>query len=271
MADEEYFSKVRQVLDHGTIKLDKHATRSLTGLQFRFNMADGFPLLTTKQIPFRVVATELQWFLLGRSDVQWLQERNVHIWDDDANKAESRGFSYPPGELGPIYGKQWRNWSGIDQIAALNQSINETPFARRHVVSAWNVADISKMVLPPCHMMFQVVCAEIYMDLVVTMRSGDIGLGIPFNMASYALLLMLLSRMHNFIPRYLIINVGDAHVYENHVEGLARMLQRPSYPSPDLCIPDHIKTLEDFCNVTDFTGWIRNYSHAGKLFLSLST
>ncbi len=271
MADAEYIAKLQQVLKAGIVKTDKHATRSMTGMQFRFDMALGFPLLTVKHVPFRLVATELQWFLLGRSDVQWLQDRNVHIWDDDAEKAVARGFAYEKGELGPIYGKQWRNWCGIDQIKALNQSIKDNPYSRRHVVSAWNVQDVPKMVLPPCHMMFQIVCADMYMDLVVTMRSGDIGLGIPFNMASYALLLMLLSKIHTFIPRYVVINVGDAHVYENHVDALSGLLTCQTYNSPDLFIPDEIKSLDDFCKVKNFYGWIRNYNYAGKLILPLNT
>jgi thymidylate synthase len=277
MQDKEYVRAVDYVLDNGCPKGDRTGTgtRSVTGLQLRFDLRQGFPLLTLKHVPFRVVAVELQWFLQGYDNVQWLQDRNVHIWDDDAKKSKERGFTdYPPGYLGPIYGQQWRNWNGhIDQIAELERQLSEDDTSRRMIVSAWNVSALPEMVLPPCHVMFQVLANDNYLDLVVTMRSGDMGLGIPFNMASYALLLSLLAKIHQYKARHLIINIGDAHIYSNHLEPLQELRQRVPYTSPTLHIPDTITSLEDFCKLDhkQFILWVRDYIFHPKLIMPLST
>jgi thymidylate synthase len=276
MHDQEYVRGVQFVLQQGLIKSDRTGvgTVSATGLQLRFDLREGFPLLTLKQVPFRVVAVELQWFLRGETQVKWLQDRKVFIWDDDASKAASRGFHYPEGELGPIYGSQWRAWNGtIDQIANLEHLIKTDPASRRMIVSAWNVEALPKMVLPPCHNMFQVLINAPFMDMVVNMRSGDMGLGIPFNMASYGLLLSLLAHVHGYVPRFLIINVADAHIYQNHLQGMQELIARTSLTTPELHIPNTIKSLQDFQDYDpgQLLSFIQNYKSHGKIFLPLNT
>lgn len=278
--DQEYLRGVRHILDHGEWKDSRTGvrTKSVTGLQMRFDLRQGFPRLTTKLVSARNVAIELQWFLRGDTNVKFLQDRNVRIWDDDASKARARGFVYAEGELGPVYGHQWRRWTSCDlishdQIADLVAQIKRTPESRRMIVSAWNVADLHSMVLPPCHLLWQVVCNEGRLDLVLTMRSGDMGLGLPYNIMSYALLLCLLARETGTAVGELVITVGDAHIYENHITELTQQLGRAQAAPPAFCIPPEIDTLDAFAAVDDLNvnGWFTGYRHAGRLPMPLNT
>jgi thymidylate synthase len=279
--DVEYLRAVRCILDQGAWKESRTGvcTKSITGLQMRFNLQQGFPRLTSKHVSARNVAIELQWFLRGETNIKFLQDRRVHIWDDDGSKAQARGFNYPEGELGPVYGHQWRSWSNADgkdhdQITNLLTQLKTNSESRRMVVSAWNVGELSYMVLPPCHLLFQVICSsDDALDLVLTMRSGDMGLGLPYNIMSYALLLSLLARETNKRARELIINVGDAHIYENHQEALKAQLERPMYPPAAFYIPPEIKTLDDFAAIDDLNAakWFTSYQSAGPLPMPLNT
>lgn len=244
-----YEDLLRDVLANGTSKSDRTGTgtRSVFGRQIRYNLADGFPLITTKRVHFKSVALELLWFLRGDSNVKWLQERGVTIWnawaDDD-------------GELGPVYGVQWRSWptpdgGKIDQIAELVRSLKANPDSRRHIVSAWNVADIKNMALPPCHAFFQFYVADGKLSCQLYQRSADMFLGVPFNIASYALLTLMLAQQVDLKPGEFIWTGGDCHIYDDHVEQVTEQLTRDPYPYPQLRItrrPDSIfdYEFEDF-------------------------
>jgi thymidylate synthase len=238
-ADEEYQKAVRAVIEGGSPKptrMEGVGVRSVTGLQMRFNLArDGFPLLEYKAVPLRLVCVELAWFLSGRTNIAWMQARKTRIWDDDAARAGERGLDLAEGELGPVYGHQWRNYGGaVDQIQNVLDMVKAAPASRRMVVSAWNPAEVPKMVLPPCHTLWQIVCdpETKHMDLALTMRSGDLGLGLPFNIASYAVLLQLIANECGYVARELVITVNDAHLYEDHIPPLlARFAERPPPPS----------------------------------------
>lgn len=279
--DQVYADAVRTVLAQGARKRDRTGTStvSYTGLQLRVDLRRGFPLLTRKAVPFRAVARELQWFLQGRTDVGWLQARGVHIWDDDAAKAAARGFGhYAPGELGPVYGAQWRTWGGrgVDQVARLREALAADPSSRRLLVSAWNAEDLGRMVLPPCHHAWQVLVSDDgLLDLVVSQRSGDLGLGVPFNLASYGLLMALLAREFGLTARTLVLNVADAHVYADHVAPLRDdFLLRPVGAPCTLALPAHVRSVGDFAAWDDDDGLracVRGYAHAGRLPLPLST
>jgi thymidylate synthase len=219
---------MRHVLDHGHRKTDRTGTGTLStfGWQMRFDLAAGFPLLTTKKVHFKSVAYELLWFLKGETNVRWLQEHGVSIWDEWAD-AE--------GELGPVYGSQWRSWpaptvenagSAIDQIAQVVDSIRTRPDSRRHIVTAWNPAEIEKMKLPPCHVLFQFYVAEERLSCQMYQRSADIFLGVPFNIASYALLTLMVSQVCGLAPGEFIHTLGDAHLYLNHLEQAKEQLTR---------------------------------------------
>lgn len=227
-ADQVYLEAVKKVVEHGTLKETRMpgvTTRSYTGLQMRFDMTLGFPLIESKRVPYRLVCVELAWFLSGRTNVQWLQARKCRIWNDDAAKSKERNFNYGEGELGPIYGHQWRCFDsmdgkdGTDQIDDLINDIKAQPTSRRLIVTAWNPADIDRMVLPPCHMIWQILCNPLTktMDLCLTMRSGDMGLGLPFNIASYASILQMIASECGYKPGELIININDAHLYTDHI------------------------------------------------------
>lgn len=284
--DAVYAAAVRQILAEGTPKHGRaHPTVSATGVQMRFDLRRGFPLLEHKRVPFRLVATELAWFLAGRTDVGWLQDRNVHIWDDDAAKMTERGFDYAPGDLGPVYGAEWRGTPAtshrVDQIAELRRQLKANPLSRRHVVSAWIPDDVPKMGLPPCHLLWQVLLNDGQMDLVLTMRSGDFGLGVPFNIASYALLLELLAAEVGATARLLVVTVGDAHVYTDHVEPLQQRLDEAVDELDALTTPPPRLALGGIDNVDAFVAAheadpafkleVRHYSPRPKLALALHT
>jgi len=228
----EYEDLLRLVLDKGTAKPDRTGTgtRSVFGHQMRFNLAAGFPLITTKLVHFRSIAYELLWFLRGDSNVQWLQERGVTIWDE---------WARPDGELGPVYGVQWRSWptpdgGHIDQIAQLLELLRSDPSSRRLIVSAWNVADIPEMALAPCHALFQFYVADGRLSCQLYQRSADLFLGVPFNIASYALLTHMVAQQAGLDVGEFVWTGGDCHIYDNHVEQVREQLSRDPYPFPRL-------------------------------------
>jgi thymidylate synthase len=233
---QSYLALMKQILDHGVDQMDRTGTgtRSLFGAQLRFDLADGFPLLTTKKLHLRSIIVELLWFLRGDTNVRWLQERKVSIWNEWADEA---------GDLGPIYGKQWRNWEApdgrhIDQIAELIALIRRDPASRRQIVSAWNPGELGAMALAPCHCLFQTQVAGGRLNLQLYQRSADFFLGVPFNIASYALLTHMLARECGLEPGVFVWTGGDVHLYANHVNQARLQLERDPRPLPHLVIAE---------------------------------
>lgn len=231
----QYEDFMRHVFEHGVMKTDRTGTgtRSVFGYQMRFNLQEGFPLVTTKKLHTKSIFIELLWFLRGDSNVRWLQERGVSIWDEWADEK---------GDLGPVYGVQWRSWptpngEHIDQISQVIEQIKNNPDSRRLIVSAWNVAEIAKMKLPPCHAFFQFYVAEGKLSCQLYQRSADIFLGVPFNIASYALLTHMVAQQCDLEVGDFIWTGGDCHLYSNHFEQVQLQLSREPYPYPKL----HIK------------------------------
>lgn len=246
----QYLDLVQRVLDEGVDRDDRTGTgtRSVFGHQMRFNLDAGFPLVTTKKVHVRSVVVELLWFLRGSTNVGWLQDRGVTIWDEWADA---------DGELGPVYGHQWRSWPApdgrrVDQIAAVVDSLRSNPASRRHIVSAWNVADLGDMALPPCHTLFQFYVAEGRLSCQLYQRSADVFLGIPFNIASYALLTHLVAKVTGLEPGDFVHTLGDAHLYHNHFAQAQLQLTRDLRPLPKLELADHIADL-DQVDVADVT------------------
>jgi len=240
----QYLDLLSHVLDNGTAKGDRTGTGTLSvfGHQMRFDLAQGFPALTTKKLHMKSVVAELIWFLRGDTNVGWLQERGVRIWDEWADES---------GELGPVYGHQWRSWPtpdgrSVDQIAAVIESIRNNPDSRRHIVSAWNVADIESMALPPCHTMFQFYVADGRLSCQLYQRSADIFLGVPFNIASYALLTMMVAQVCELEPGDFVHTFGDAHLYVNHLDQARLQLTREPRALPQLRINPDRKGIDDF-------------------------
>ncbi len=244
-----YEDLLRDVMANGTQKSDRTGTgtRSVFGRQMRFDLSESFPLITTKRVHFKSVALELLWFLRGDSNVRWLQERGVSIWDEWADD---------DGELGPVYGVQWRSWptpdgGHIDQIEKLVEGIRKNPDSRRHIVTAWNPAEVDNMALPPCHAMFQFYVADGKLSCQLYQRSADTFLGVPFNIASYALLTLMVAQQTGLEPGEFVWSGGDVHIYDNHVDQVREQLSREPFPYPRLHIrrtPESIfdYTLEDF-------------------------
>lgn len=234
-----YLKLVRKIISKGEKRDDRTGvgTLSLFGTQLKFDLREGFPLLTTKRIFFRGVVEELLWFLRGSTNTKELSSKGIHIWDDNSTREflDSRGlFDYPEGELGPIYGYQWRNWGG-DQLLNVLHQIKEDPNSRRIILSAWNVGELEKMALPPCHIMaqFQVEKNQ-YLNCSMYQRSADMGLGVPFNIASYALLVHLIARSTNLEVGTLTMSFGDTHIYLNHLEGMKIQLERTPRELPQI-------------------------------------
>jgi len=245
-----YLDLMRHVLDRGHRKTDRTGTGTLStfGWQMRFDLAAGFPLLTTKKVHFKSVAYELLWFLKGETNVRWLQEHGVSIWDEWADEE---------GELGPVYGSQWRSWpapdgSAIDQIAQVVDSIRTRPDSRRHIVTAWNPAEIDRMKLPPCHVLFQFYVAEGRLSCQMYQRSADIFLGVPFNIASYALLTLMVSQVCGLAPGEFIHTLGDAHLYLNHLEQAREQLVRAPRALPRVRLNPAVRDIFAF-RYEDFT------------------
>ena len=252
---QQYLALMQHVLDHGAVKRDRTGvgTRSIFGWQMRFDLADGFPLVTTKKLHLRSIIYELLWFLRGETNVRSLQEVGVSIWDEWAKP--------DTGELGPVYGKQWRSWPGergetVDQIANVVDLIRRDPDSRRMIVSAWNVADLPKMALAPCHCLFQFYVADGRLSCQLYQRSADVFLGVPFNIASYALLLMMMAQVTDLEPGEFIHTFGDAHLYSNHMEQAREQLSRTPRPLPTMRINSSVKSIFEF-SYEDFE--LRNY------------
>jgi thymidylate synthase len=230
--ERQYLDLLAEIMSAGARRGDRTGTGTLSlfGRQLRFDLALGFPLLTTKKVHFKSILLELIWFLRGETNVRWLQERGCTIWDEWADQ---------DGELGPVYGKQWRSWAApdgrvIDQISSVATSLRTNPDSRRHMVSAWNPADVEAMALPPCHCLFQFYVAGGRLSCQLYQRSADVFLGLPFNIASYALLTHLMAREADLAAGDLIITLGDAHLYLNHLDQARRQLEREPYPFPTL-------------------------------------
>ena len=228
--ERQYLALLAEIMTNGVERGDRTGvgTLGVFGRQMRFDLSKGFPLLTTKRVHFRSVLIELLWFLRGDTNVRWLQERGCSIWDEWADA---------DGELGPVYGKQWRSWTApdgrvIDQIAAVQRSIRENPESRRHVVSAWNPAELEDMALPPCHCLFQFFVAEGRLSCQLYQRSADVFLGVPFNIASYALLTMMMAQATGLGPGEFVLTLGDAHLYLNHLDQAKLQLTREPLPMP---------------------------------------
>ncbi len=239
-----YLDLLSRILDTGVAKPDRTGTGTLSvfGHQMRFDLADGFPLVTTKKLHMKSIVYELLWFLRGDTNVRYLQEHGVSIWDDWAD---------PSGELGPVYGHQWRSWPApngghIDQITQLLEEIHRNPDSRRLIVSAWNVADIPDMALAPCHALFQFYVADGRLSCQLYQRSADAFLGVPFNIASYALLTMMVAQVTGLEPGEFIITFGDAHLYTNHLDGARLQLSRELRPLPRIRLNPTVTSLFDF-------------------------
>jgi len=327
--DRQYQALLKDILDNGVEKKDRTGTGTISvfGRQIRHKMSEGFPLLTTKKLHFKSIVTELLWFLRGDTNIKYLVDNGCHIWDGDAYKNYCKWFEsqselektyygaiFPTqeefinkiktddefakkwGELGPIYGKQWRSWEKwyidenqryltftkkIDQIANLINDLKTNPDSRRLMVNAWNVGELDSMVLPPCHFSFQCYSHEKegkrYLSLAWNQRSCDVGLGIPFNIASYGLLLEIIARSVDMIPYELIGNLGDCHIYSNHIDGVKEQLTREPYPLPTLKINSgnenwHLLDIDEIINSFDpgITFKVENYQSHPSIKLPLS-
>jgi thymidylate synthase len=251
---QQYQQLLQFILDKGTHKTDRTGTGTISyfGYQVRFNLSEGFPLVTTKRVHLKSIIYELLWFLRGETNIKYLNEHGVSIWNEWADEN---------GELGPVYGKQWRSWEGadgttIDQITDAINQIKKNPDSRRIIISAWNVADLPKMALMPCHSLFQFYVADGKLSCQLYQRSADVFLGVPFNIASYALLTMMIAQVCDLQPGDFIHTFGDVHIYNNHMEQVQLQLSRTPYPLPIMKINPLVKNIFDF-KYEDFT--LENY------------
>lgn len=251
---QQYLDLLKHILEKGNEKTDRTGTgtKSIFGYQMRFDLQNGFPLITTKKIHLKSIIYELLWFLRGETNIAYLKENGVSIWDEWADER---------GELGPVYGKQWRSWSTgsgevIDQISDVINQVKKNPDSRRLIVSAWNVADLPKMALMPCHTLFQFYVADGKLSCQLYQRSADVFLGVPFNIASYALLTMMMAQVCDLEPGDFVHSFGDAHIYNNHLEQVELQLSRTPYPLPAMKLNPAIKNIFDF-KFEDFT--LENY------------
>jgi thymidylate synthase len=248
--ERQYLELLAEVLEHGARKSDRTGTGTLSvfGRQLRFRLDSTFPLLTTKKLHLKSIVYELLWFLRGETNVKWLQERGVTIWDEWAD---------PAGELGPVYGYQWRHWrtpegAEIDQIAKVVESLRKKPDSRRHIVSAWNPADVDRMALPPCHALFQFYVADGRLSCQMYQRSADLFLGVPFNIASYALLTQMVAQVTGLAAAEFVLTLGDAHLYLNHLDQAREQLARAPRPFPRMRLNRQVRELAEF-RYEDFT------------------
>lgn len=242
---DQYHKLLREVLRHGTPKGDRTGTGTISvfGAQTRFNLADGFPALTTKKLHLRSIVHELLWFIKGETNIGYLKENGVKIWDEWADEN---------GNLGPVYGKQWRNWGGhVDQLANVIERIKTNPNCRRLIVSAWNPTDVPSMALAPCHCLFQFYVADGKLSCQLYQRSCDLFLGVPFNIASYALLTMMIAQVCDLEPGEFVHTFGDLHLYINHIEQAQLQLTRTPKKLPTMEINPYVKSIDDF-TIDDF-------------------
>ncbi|MDN4525543.1 thymidylate synthase [Fictibacillus fluitans] len=256
----QYLDLLQDTLENGTKKEDRTGTGTISvfGRQMRYNLQDGFPVVTTKKLALRSIIHELLWFLKGDTNIAYLRENKVTIWDEWADEN---------GDLGPVYGHQWRSWQApngetIDQISNLIHDIKHNPDSRRLLVSAWNPADVPNMALPPCHTLFQFYVADEKLSCQLYQRSADLFLGVPFNIASYALLTMMIAQVCDLKPGEFIHTVGDAHIYLNHLEQVKLQLTRDPKPLPTMKINPEVKSIFDF-TIDDFE--LLNYEHHPKI------
>jgi thymidylate synthase len=241
---KQYLDLLDHIFEHGIEKSDRTGTGTISvfGYQTRFDLQAGFPLMTTKKLHLKSIIYELLWFLNGDTNIEYLQEHGVRIWNEWADQ---------DGELGPVYGAQWRSWQsadgeGIDQISQVIDSIKQTPHSRRHIVSAWNVAEIDKMALPPCHLLFQFYVADSKLSCQLYQRSADVFLGVPFNIASYALLTLMVAQVCDLDPGDFVHTLGDAHLYLNHLEQARLQLTRQPFALPQMKINPAVKDIFSF-------------------------
>jgi thymidylate synthase len=241
---KQYLDLMRLIREHGVARDDRTGTGTLSvfGHQMRFDLSEGFPLVTTKKVFLKGIIHELLWFVAGSTNVQYLQDHGVHIWDDWADEQ---------GDLGPVYGSQWRSWpapdgSTIDQIGKVVEQIKANPNSRRLIVSAWNVAEVENMALPPCHMLFQFYVANGRLSCQLYQRSADVFLGVPFNIASYALLTMMIAQVTGLKAGDFVHTLGDAHLYMNHLEQADEQLTRTPYPLPQMQLNPAVHDILDF-------------------------
>ena len=241
---QQYLSLLQKILDEGVDRPDRTGTgtRSIFGHQMRFDLQKGFPLVTTKKIHLKSVIYELLWFLRGETNVKWLQEHGVKIWDEWADEN---------GDLGPVYGSQWRSWSDgkggtIDQIANVIKQIKKKPDSRRHIVTAWNPAEVDEMALPPCHCLFQFYVAEGKLSCQLCQRSADVFLGVPFNIASYALLTKMVAQVTGLKTGEFVHSLGDVHLYNNHFDQAREQLSREPRPLPKMELNPDVDSIDDF-------------------------
>jgi len=251
---KQYLDLLQHVIDNGEERSDRTGTGTLGvfGHQMRFNLEEGFPMLTTKKLHFKSIIHELLWFLSGDTNVKYLQENGVRIWNDWADEN---------GNLGPVYGYQWRSWptannQHIDQIEGVIKSIKDNPYSRRHIVSAWNVSELENMALPPCHILFQFYVNNDKLSLQLYQRSADIFLGVPFNIASYAALLKMVAHVTGLTAHEFVHTLGDAHIYSNHIEQVKTQLERKPKSLPQLNLNPEVKNIFDF-KFDDFS--LENY------------
>jgi thymidylate synthase len=250
---QQYLTLLKKVLDEGDDRTDrtKVGTRSIFGQQMRFNLANGFPAVTTKKLAFKAVTAELLWFLSGSSDNKELQKMGCHIWDANAEASYWKPKARFEGDLGRVYGVQWRSWQGpkgkvVDQIAQVIERIQKDPTDRRLIVSAWNPGELDQMALPPCHLFFQFYVAKGKLSLQMYQRSADMFLGVPFNIASYSLLLQMVAQVTHLEVGEFIHVLGDTHIYKNHFEQVKIQLSREPLPLPKLWLNPAVKTIDDF-------------------------
>ncbi|MBK9294302.1 MAG: thymidylate synthase [Oligoflexia bacterium] len=241
---QQYHKLLKHILDHGAERSDRTGTGTIGvfGYQSRYNLVEGFPLVTTKKTHLKSIIYELLWFLRGDSNIKFLKENNVSIWDEWADDA---------GNLGPVYGVQWRSWQSadgktVDQITKVIEDIKNDPYSRRHIVNAWNVGELDKMALPPCHALFQFYVNDGKLSCQLYQRSADVFLGVPFNIASYALLTMMVAQVTGLMPYEFVHTLGDAHLYKNHIEQAKLQLTREPRSLPRMIINQSVKDIRDF-------------------------
>ncbi len=241
---KQYISLLKYIMDNGVTKDDRTGTgtKSVFGYQMRFDLSEGFPLLTTKKVHLRSIIHELLWFIKGDTNIAYLQENGVTIWDEWADEN---------GDLGPVYGHQWRSWAApdgksIDQLSEVIESIKNNPDSRRHIISAWNPGEIGKMALPPCHALFQFYVADGKLSCQLYQRSADVFLGVPFNIASYALLTMMIAQVCRLQPGEFVHTLGDAHIYSNHFEQVQLQISREPRKLPVMKLDKSVKDIFDF-------------------------
>lgn len=280
---KQYLNLMQHVLEHGEIDSEERTgvgTVCTFGEHIKFDLREGFPAVTTKKLAWKGVISELLWFIRGSSNLYELRailhgeenrfnEEKTTIWDANYNK-QAKDLGYTDGEMGPIYGSQWRNFNGVDQLKEMLELAKKDPSNRRLIISAWNPAELNKMTLPPCHYMYQINIKGDYIDVLFKMRSVDLALGAPFDIASYATLTHILARILGKKARFLSCHFGNTHIYRNHIDGVKEQLERAPYKLPELWIDESLHTLEDFEKATIEQFKLIGYEHHGPIKLNMA-